>query len=206
MSRKKIFEERYRNGETPWELSRPDKNLVVFVEKYLKPPAKVMDIGCGTGACVRWLAQIGFDATGVDFSPKAIEMAKEKAEAENLKARFVVKDFLSEQIIAPDFDFIFDRGCFHSFDEADDRAQFACNVSRHLKKEGLWFSILGNSDDEPRDTGPPMRTATQIVQAVEPYFEIQSIIAGRFDSTRERPAKCWLCTFKKRHSNKGQGR
>jgi len=96
------------------------------------------------------------------------------------------------------FDFIFDRGCFHGLAEKEDRKIFAENAAGHLKKKGLWFSILGNADDEPRDEGPPMRSALDIVAAVEPYFEILSLVSDRVDSSRETSARCWLCLMKKR--------
>ena len=198
MSNKERFEQRYESGQTPWELSRADHHLVEFVENHLPLNQKVMDIGCGTGSNARWLAEKGHQVFGVDFSPRAIKLAIEKSSGNSNNVQYMVKDFLDPQMVGHDFDFIFDRGCFHSFDSKQDRSTFAQNVSAHLKGNGRWLSILGNSDAPPRDDGPPVRSAGQIVEAVEPFFELIYLKSDTFDSNREAPARCWLCLMKKR--------
>ncbi|MCP3872240.1 MAG: class I SAM-dependent methyltransferase [Desulfobacteraceae bacterium] len=198
MSKKEMFEERYKTGVTPWELDRPDANLIQIVQKENINYCKALDIGCGTGNNAIWLSQNGFDVTGIDFSPLAIDKAKEKSQKEKIKITFSVVDFLKDKLDESDFGFIFDRGCFHSFESKDDRNTFAKNACEHLKKGGLWYSLLGNADDEPREDGPPTRSAMDIVEAIEPYFEIVSLMSGMFDSTREKPARCWKCLMKRR--------
>ena len=42
------------------------------------PPARVLDLGCGTGTLSELLAAEGYDAVGVDFSPAMIERATAK--------------------------------------------------------------------------------------------------------------------------------
>ena len=198
MTKKEQFEDRYQSGTTPWELNRPDSHLIRIIEKESIKPCKALDIGCGTGSNAVWLHTRGFEVTAMDFSPLAIEKAKEKAGQEGADIKFLVKDFLLEKKGEPEFDFIFDRGCFHSFDDKKDRKTFAGNAARHLKQGGLWFSILGNSDAPPRDGGPPMRAALDIALACEPFFEILSLVSDKFDSSREKPARCWLCLMRKR--------
>jgi len=200
MSRKEMFEERYKKDETPWELDRPDSNLIELIEKQDILPCKTLEIGCGTGSNAIWLAQNNFKVTGIDFSPLAIEKAMAKSQKQGVEINFLEKDFLKKKTGtgASDFEFVFDRGCFHSFDEKDERKTFAKNVSLFLKDGGHWFSILGNADEGPREKGPPMRSGMDIIEAIEPYFEILSLVSGRFDSSRERPARCWKCLMKKR--------
>ncbi len=43
------------------------------------PPARVADLGCGTGTLSALLADEGYDVTGVDFSPEMIARARRKA-------------------------------------------------------------------------------------------------------------------------------
>ena len=198
MSKKEMFDERYKTGNTPWELERPDSNLIEIVKNKNILPCKTLEIGCGTGSNAIWLAQNKFDVTGIDFSSLAIEKAKVKSQKQEVEIQFHVKDFFEPPKGEIDFEFIFDRGCFHSFENKEDRLTFAENVSRHLKEGGQWYSIIGNADDGPRDEGPPMRSALDIVTAVESFFEILFLVSGRFDSSREKPAQCWKCLMRKR--------
>jgi SAM-dependent methyltransferase len=63
-------------------------------------PGRAVDLGCGTGANVLFLAAHGFDALGVDFSKAAIEMASDEAAARSLgeRARFVCGDVTADEI------------------------------------------------------------------------------------------------------------
>jgi SAM-dependent methyltransferase len=63
-------------------------------------PARVVDLGCGTGANVHYLAERGFEAVGVDFSAVAIQRARESAEQRGIGDRtgFVVGDVTAERI------------------------------------------------------------------------------------------------------------
>jgi SAM-dependent methyltransferase len=57
-------------------------------------PPRAVDLGCGTGANVLFLAERGWDAVGVDFSSAAISRARQAAAALGLadQARFLVGD------------------------------------------------------------------------------------------------------------------
>jgi methyl halide transferase len=96
------------------------------------------------------------------------------------------------------FGFVFDRGCFHTFDSGKERKRFAKNVSANLVKDGLWLSLTGSADERREGPGPPQRTANDIVAAVESYFEILSLTSRHFDSISKHPPRCWVCLMQKR--------
>ena len=77
-------------------------------------PGRALDLGCGTGTTVLWLAQQGWTAVGVDFSPLAIESARRKADWTS-GAMFVEGDVtrLDELEVGGPFDLVLDVGCFH---------------------------------------------------------------------------------------------
>ncbi|MCG8376111.1 MAG: class I SAM-dependent methyltransferase, partial [Chlorobiales bacterium] len=106
--------------------------------------------------------------------------------------------FLKQQVDGAPFGFVFDRGCFHSFDSAEERRLFAENVGAHLGKGGLWLSLIANADAPQRDPGPPRLSAAEIVFVIEPFFEIRSLVSGHLDSNRPDPVRCWVCMMKKR--------
>jgi SAM-dependent methyltransferase len=198
MSDEKRFKERYKTEDTPWDIGKPDFNLIETVTKTPIKSCKVLEIGCGTGDNSIWLAQKHFQVTGTDISEIAIEKAREKALKSDVRCAFLVVDFLRNQIEGAPFGFVFDRGCFHSFNSGKERKRIAENVAACLEKNGLWLSLVGNADERRQGPGPPQRTASDIVVAVEPYFEILSLTSSFFGSNRPDPPKCWVCLMQKR--------
>lgn len=194
------YGERYKSGDTPWDIGRPDSNLIEVVTTRPIQSCKVLDIGCGTGDNSIWLAQNSFQVIGTDTSDIAIEKAKEKAFKAGVVCDFRLVDFLHHETEGFPFGFVFDRGCFHSFSSEDDRKTFARNVANHLEEAGLWLTIAGNADEHRQGPGPPQRTARDIVFAVEPYFEILSLQTSHFESNRPRPPRAWRCLMQKRHA------
>ena len=192
------FKERYKTGDTPWDIGKPDFNLIQTVTATPIKPCKALEIGCGTGDNCIWLYQQSFDVVGIDASEVAIERARSKAVEANVKCAFLVSDILTSRIDGAPFGFAFDRGCFHTLGSDKERRRFAENVHDHLGENGLWLSILGNADEERDGPGPPQRTARDIVNAVEPCFEILSLVSGSLGSNRPNPPRAWVCLMRKR--------
>ncbi len=200
MTVEKRYRKRYEHRDTPWDIGKPDFNLIQTVSTTPIGPCKALDIGCGTGDNSLWLAQQRFHVVGIDTSEIAIEKAREKALRANVKCTFTVIDILRSHAEGAPFGFAFDRGCFHSLDSENERKRFAENVNDHLEKDGLWLSLLGNADEQRRLPGPPQRTARDIVNAVEPYFEILSLVSSYFGSNHPNPPRAWACLMRKRRS------
>ena len=198
MSVKNRFKERYKTGNIPWDIGKPDFNLIETVTQKPIKSCKALDIGCGTGDNSVWLAQKHFQVTGTDVSGIAIEQAKEKAKKANVNCTFFVVDFFRSPIEGAPFGFVFDRGCFHTFGSGKERKKFAKNVAANLRKSSLWLSLIGNADERREGPGPPQRTAIDIVAAVEPYFEILSLTSSHFGSNHPNPPRCWVCLMQKR--------
>ncbi|SHK90629.1 class I SAM-dependent methyltransferase [Desulforamulus aeronauticus] len=192
------YKERYQAGNTPWDIGKPDFNLIQTVTTMSIKPCKALDIGCGTGNNSIWLSQNSFDVIGIDTSELAIQKAVERAAVENIKCTFIVNDIRLNNIEGAPFSFAFDRGCFHSFNTDEERKVFAEKVAAHLENEGLWLSLVGNADEQRDVPGPPQRTARDIVNSVEPYFEILSLVSSHFGSNRPNPPRAWVCLMRKR--------
>ena len=195
------FKSRYAAGETPWDIGKPDFNLIQTVTTTPISPCKALDIGCGMGDNAIWLSQQHFHVVGIDTSEIAIDKAREKAAKAGVTCSFLVLDILTSPVVGGPFGFAFDRGCFHAMTSDQQRKRFAQNVSRNLASDGLWLSLLGNADEERRGPGPPQRTARDIVNAVEPHFEILSLISGHFGSNRPDPPRAWVCLMRKRRKS-----
>ncbi|MEH0416192.1 class I SAM-dependent methyltransferase [Streptomyces sp. B21-083] len=50
-----------------------------FCTALLKPPARVLDAGCGTGRVAIRLAELGYNCTGVDVDPSMLAVARRDA-------------------------------------------------------------------------------------------------------------------------------
>ncbi len=118
-----------------WELGKPRPILVEFVEKGLIIKGKTLDLCCGVGTNMIYLAENGFEVTGIDVSKKAIQYAKAKAEHTKAQTNFVIESFVDLSFRDEEFEFIFDMGCFHHV-ETMDRPTFIKGVYRVLKKGG----------------------------------------------------------------------
>lgn len=200
MSIPERYQERYKAGDAPWDIGKPDFNLIEAVSQKPIAPCKALDIGCGTGDNSIWLAQNGFQVVGIDSSDIALGKAREKAIQAKVECDFKQLNFLISKVEGAPFGFVFDRGCFHSFASPGDRSIFAQNVAEHLSEDGFWLTLVGNADDRRESPGPPRRSAFEIVSAVEPYFEILSLISTHFGSNRPIPPRAWRCLMRKRSS------
>lgn len=186
------WNEHYAAGDMPWDSGEPEDALVSVVEAGTIPPGKTLEVGCGTGTNAVWLAARGFDVLGVDVSPLAIEKARATLAEAARPCRFEVLDFLTDDVPGAPFDFVFDRGCFHVFDAAAVRARFAARVAGLLVPGGLWLSLIASTEGAPRDTGPPRRSAIDVVNAVEPALEFLELRSFEFDLGSDAPPRAWL--------------
>jgi ubiquinone/menaquinone biosynthesis C-methylase UbiE len=194
------WDKRYVEGELPWDSGKPDEHLSGVIEAYSIKPGKALEIGCGTGTNSIWLAQHGFEVTGMDISQTAIAKAKEKAAAAGVNCRLLVGDFMVDQVLGASFDFVYDRGCLHVFEGVEELSRFASRVRGVLASEGMWYSLIGSTDGPPRDTGPPRHSATDIVTAVEPHFEILELRSTSFDKESHIHIRAWVLVARRRVS------
>jgi SAM-dependent methyltransferase len=112
-----VYRAMYRFGFKPWDTGVPPPELKQVVEgPDRRPPGKALDLGCGTGTNAIYMAQHGWDVTGVDFTPRAIDMAKAKVAAADVKPRIILGDVtrLDELKVGTGFSLVFDLGCLHS--------------------------------------------------------------------------------------------
>ncbi|WP_299444701.1 bifunctional 2-polyprenyl-6-hydroxyphenol methylase/3-demethylubiquinol 3-O-methyltransferase UbiG [uncultured Phycicoccus sp.] len=96
------WDERYSGADLVWS-STPN----TFVEEIVAPmaPGRALDVAGGEGRNALWLAERGWDATSADFSPVAVERARQIAATRLGSAagrfRAVVSDALEPAPAAP---------------------------------------------------------------------------------------------------------
>jgi SAM-dependent methyltransferase len=85
------WDKRYGGRELLWT-SEPNRFLVA--ESTAIAPARALDIACGEGRNAVWLAERGWQVTGVDFSKVALEKARALSRARGVRAEWVAADLL----------------------------------------------------------------------------------------------------------------
>ncbi len=77
-------------------LGRPEQTrqqVEFIVEKLaLKPGAAILDLACGRGRVAVELARLGFCVTGLDLSPRSLELARKAADDARVDMEFVRRD------------------------------------------------------------------------------------------------------------------
>jgi ubiquinone/menaquinone biosynthesis C-methylase UbiE len=136
-------------GQPPWNTGVSPPELLDFLKNH--KPGRAIDIGCGTGTNVITLANAGWRVTGVDFAPRAIKLAKQKAHTAGIQAELLVRDATKLQGINGPFDLAFDLGCFHGIPQKG-RAEYLEQIHRVLAPGGFWlmYSFL---KDESSNSG-----------------------------------------------------
>ena len=134
---------------------------------------KFLDLGTGPATQAIWLAKRGFKVIGSDLSEAAINRAR-KIYANEENVNFIVDDILNSKLKDNDFDYIFDRGCFHVLLPAD-RQKYISKIKQILKKDNGILFLKCFSDKEPRQEGPYKFSADQIRDLFSESFRIDSI-------------------------------
>ena len=131
----------------PWNVTEPPALLVKAVESGKIQPCRVVDLGCGAGNYSIWLAQRGFEVTGLDISMEAIRIARRQAEDAGVDCEFQMIDLLGDvSAYESQFDLAIDWEVLHHI-FPDDREQFVGNVRRMLRPGGIYFSLCFSEKD-----------------------------------------------------------
>jgi SAM-dependent methyltransferase len=93
----------------PYDIG-PREELVHLVESGRLQPCHAIDLGSGTANNAIYLAQHGFDVTGVDFSPAGIKLGRTRAREAGAEVTFVEDDLTNLQHIHGTFDLLVDYG------------------------------------------------------------------------------------------------
>lgn len=80
-----------------------------------KAPARILDLGCGSGWLSVLLARNAFDVTGVDVAAQAINLARDWAQQESLAIDFQVKDLANLDFQPDSFDACVANSIFEHF-------------------------------------------------------------------------------------------
>lgn len=161
--------------ELPWSGPTPYPPLVRAVKAgWLNPSGPVLDVGCGLGANLLWLATQGFRGTGIDLAPGAIAAAESRRGHAHQRANFQVDDILASRLPARTYLGAIDVGCFQTLPPRT-RSSYASNLARVLRSQAA-FLLFWVAREERGSWGPPHRlSVNEVIEAFEPLFLIDRV-------------------------------
>jgi SAM-dependent methyltransferase len=124
------------------------------------PPARVLDVGCGTGSVSVLLAELGHAVQAVDFSPRMLERAVAKARRHGVTASFHAGDAADPPVEGP-FDVVLSRHVLWALADMpavlERWTRLLAPAGRLVLVEGRWHTGAGLPAD---DLLPLVRAAT----------------------------------------------
>jgi ubiquinone/menaquinone biosynthesis C-methylase UbiE len=148
MLRRLSFDLWYRFGRPPWDTGVSPPELFAYLAAH--PAGRALDIGCGTGTNLLTLARHGWAVLGVDFAPRALQLARRKLSAAGVQADLKLSDATQLDGIHGPFDLAFDLGCFHGLPAKSD---YLRQLRRVLRVGGHWL-MYGFFKESATQAGP----------------------------------------------------
>ncbi|XP_058124447.1 EEF1A lysine methyltransferase 2 [Anopheles ziemanni] len=141
-------------------------------EETIKADDSIIDLGCGNGMMLIELAREGYTKlTGIDYSPKAIELAKAICKDQSLAIDYKVVDLLSESEVNALglFKVVHDKGTYdaislHPDDAKTMRNLYIDHVHQMLTDDGLFILTSCNW------------TESELVSSFGELFRLQTVI------------------------------
>lgn len=165
-----FWDERFDKQFTPWDRGGVPQALREFVAAAPAPLVTLIP-GCGSAWELAFLAEAGWDATAIDFSPAAV--AAGKAAVGRWAERVVEADFFTWQPTEP-LQLIYERAFLCAMPRErwpDVAARWAALLPAGGLLAGFFFF-----DDAPK--GPPFGIArAQLDALLAPYFDCEADLA-----------------------------
>lgn len=175
-----LYQLMYWLGQSPWDTGITPPEVGKAFQAGDIPSGPALDLGCGTGTNVIFMAKQGRQAIGIDFVPSAIAKARKKAQLASVaeSTRFYVADVTRiKDLDLPRCGYALDMGCFHGLG-ADDQRRYTESLAATLVPGGKYmlYSL------EPRkEAGIAFGVSPERVQAVfTPWFDIVRVERGSF--------------------------
>jgi cyclopropane fatty-acyl-phospholipid synthase-like methyltransferase len=169
-----FYEIVYGRFRAPWDIGAR-KELVELVESGRIKPCHAIDLGSGTASNCVFLAQRGFDMTGVDFAQAAIELGQKRMAEAGVKVNFIRDDLTDLRQVSGTFDLLVDYGTLDDL-KPKQRELYMRNVLP-LTHPGSQF-LLYCFEWKPRWWERPFFNSLacepgEIEQRFGPFFEIE---------------------------------
>ena len=187
-----FWELMYLFKKTPWDTGITPPEIVAMVDSGKVHIGRALDLGCGTGTNAIYLAQHGFEVTGVDISGRAIALAKRKVRSAQLTDRVRLErgdvTLMRRWATGHSIDFAYDIGCFHNL-ESEARRRYVTALTAVLKPGAVYmvYAFEPSTDRRGVDMG-------EIATLFDREYKVEGLRRG---TDQNRRGSAWY-TFMKR--------
>ncbi len=183
MLQRLYFEFMYRLRRPPWDTGITPPEVVSLIEQGEVKQGRALDLGCGTGTNSIYLAHHGFRVVGVDFSSKAIAIARAKAQTEHAKVEFVQSDVTRLEFLQEPFDFVLDIGCFHGIPESE-RTRYVSQLKRLTQPASIFMLYAFGATGMSAGVIPAGVSDREVGQLFSPFMELCRVEYGTYRGDR----------------------
>ncbi len=156
------WNERYLNDDAPWDqgMAAPALEEILHGE-YFPKGAEVLVPGCGFGHDVRAIVSAGYQATGMDIAPLAVQKARAMTGdmGGEARAEFIHGDLFDPALAEQKrYDAIWEHTCYCAI-LPEQRDAYVEAAHRLLKPQGVLVGVFFAFGEE--DAGPPYKTSVE---------------------------------------------
>jgi SAM-dependent methyltransferase len=194
-STRQRWDARYREGVTPWDTQITPPEVVDFWHAgHIAPTGVALDLGCGPGTNVRYLAALGLTAIGIEIASAPLITARMRLaqHAANLldRTQFVCSDVCALPFAHLGAHYILDVGCLHSLPRAI-RPHYVQSVVNNLASGGYYHLYAFDADpaDPEPASGPVGLNLGEIAARFTPALTLVAEVVARPD---RRPCRWYL--------------
>jgi len=115
-----------------------DKTISWINDNFIQESCAILDLGCGPGLYAERLASLGHNVTGIDFSKRSIEYARESASKQELNIEYIYQNYLEIDYVEK-FDVVILIYCDFGALSNYERSVLLQKVHKALKPGGLFI-------------------------------------------------------------------
>jgi SAM-dependent methyltransferase len=193
-----FWENLYQTRKTPWDLGKPAPPLQTFLKSpYAVSPGRMAVLGCGKGFECLLFAQNGFEVTGIDFAPSAVEETTKRLHEAGLlgtKGYLLQRNFFDIHEYFGYYDYVLEHCSFCAIDPSM-RRTYAWTIRDLLRPGGKFISLWWLVPDRPG--GPPFPVHKGEIFDLFGHMFTVDIAYEPKDSVKERMGQEYLTVMTK---------
>ncbi len=168
-----FWQQRYLTRQTPWDDGADDPELLAWLDtgQLTAQDAPVLVPGCGSGRDLPLIAARGIPVTGIDYTPAAVELARERLTRADLAAPLALVEQADVLVWAPSAPVgaILERTCLCAL-HPDHWQRYSQQLHAWLRPGGRLFAqfeqALRPGAAEGRVEGPPYHCDINAMRAL----------------------------------------